>query len=316
MKKILLFLILFTSITLSAQNDPVLVIDNVNITFKTGVSLPYWLKAGQTVNLGANAKSASILEFTVANNNLVFSQAISLTATQTVPANKVWKIEGIGVTTQSSFIPSSNGLSGSGSSSSSTSNLPTIYQSPKKYDTPGTYNWQVPPGITSICIEVWGGGGRGGSGPPYYVGGGGGGGGYGYQCFAVVPGTTYTVTVGCGTGVSFCNGTVSSFGSLITATGGDFGGNGTSTAHGIGGIGGTSSATFNISGNNGYTGGTGVTGGTGGTGANGGTGGKRGGQSIDPNPPTSGSFPGGGGGGAFNNGTPGAGASGQVIIYW
>ena len=191
MKKALLFFILLTSITLTAQNDPVLIIDNVNITIKPGVSLPYWLKAGQTIALGPNARSVSILEFTIDSNNLIFSQAISLTAAQIVPANKVWKIEGIGVITQNSFIPSSNGLSSSGSSSSSTSNLPTIYQSPKKFEAIGTYTWTVPPGVSTICIEVWGGGGNGGvTGAQPYGNGGGGGGGYGYQCFTVIPSTT------------------------------------------------------------------------------------------------------------------------------
>lgn len=303
MKKALLFFILLTSITLTAQNDPVLIIDNVNITIKAGVSLPYWLKAGQTVDLGPNARSASILEFTIDSNNLIFSQAISLTAAQTVPVNKVWKIEGIGVTTQNTVSPSSIGLSSSGSSSSSTSNLPTIFQSPKKFETPGTYSWTVPPGVTSICVEVWGGGGNGGrcSHSSLPGGGGGGGGAYGYQCFTVVPGTSYNVVVG-------NSGGTSSVGTLINATGGGSGGdNG-----GPGGSGGTSSATFNISGT------------SGGAGAYlyGGFGGNSNDGYGAPSTGTygyaaSGSIPGGGGGGNSNsNPGGGLGAIGKVIIYW
>ena len=299
MKKALLFFILLTSITLTAQNDPVLIIDNMNITIKPGVSLPYWLKAGQTVNLGTNSKSASILEFTVDSNNLVFSQAISLTVAQTVPSNKVWKIEGIGVNTQNSFIPSSNGLTSSDSTSSSTSNLPSIYQSPKKYDVPGTYIWIVPPGITSICVEVWGAGGGGACGEIAIVGGGGGGG-YSYQCFTVIPGNNYVVTVGAGGSGNNCipsfregrAGGDSSLGSLINATGGR---GGSSAVQATGGTGNYINGGDAIGRNGGY-------GGNGGYGVNGGV---------------NGNFPGGGGGAGFSTNYGGSnGAGGQVIIYW
>ena len=301
MKKALLFFILLTSITLTAQNDPVLIIDNVNITIKPGVSLPYWLKAGQTVDLGPNARLASILEFTIDSNNLIFTQAISLTAAQTVPANKVWKIEGIGVITQNSFIPSSNGLSSSGSSSS-TANLPTIFQSPKKFETPGTYSWLVPPSVTSICVEVWGAGGGGGS---TNSSRGGGGGGYSYQCFTVIPNASYTVTVGAGgtAGNSLSpvggNGGTSSLGSLIDAAGGT-GGSVAVQANG---------------GTGNYINGGNAIGSIGGIGGNGGFGGT----SPSFGSGLVGNIPGGGGGGGgtgncCNSG--GLGASGQVIIYW
>lgn len=302
MKKALLFFILLTSITLTAQNDPVLIIDNVNITIKPGVSLPYWLKAGQTVDLGPNARSASIIEFTIDSNNLIFSQAISLTAAQTVPANKVWKIEGVGVITQNSFIPSSNGLFSGDSSSSSTTNLPTIFQSPKKFETPGTYSWLVPPSVTSICVEVWGAGGGGGS---THNSGGGGGGGYSYQCFTVLPNASYTVTVGAGgtagNSVSTVggNGESSSLGSLIKADGGSGGSNEVRATGGTGN----------------YINGGNAIGGIGGIGGFGGFGGA----SPSFSSGLVGSIPGGGGGGGgtgncCNSGGPGA--RGQVYIYW
>lgn len=293
MKKVLLFFILLTSLTLTAQNDPVLIIDNVNTTFKTGVSLPYWLKAGQTVDLGPNARSASILEFTIDSNNLIFSQAISLTAAQTVPANKVWKIEGIGI----GINTNNTALSGF-----STNTVPTIFTSPKKFETPGTFTWVVPPSVTSICVEVWGGGGNGGINVSGLRGGGGGGGGYGYQCFTVVPGTTYTISVAAAEGTS-------SVSSLISATGGTSGTGGINNTFGFGGIGGSSSATFNISGSVGFGGDNYI--GAGGTGGNGGNGGA-------PDPcGRNGSAPGGGGSGASNcGGATGSGARGQVYIYW
>jgi hypothetical protein len=300
MKKVFLLLIIFKSLLSHSQNDSTLIIDNVNAR----VSLPFWLKAGQSIDLGTNTKLVSIIEFTISNNNLIFSQAISLTTAQTVPANKVWKIEGIGVTTQNSFIPSSNGLSSSGSSSSSTSNLPTIFQSPKKFETPGTYSWTVPPSVTSICIEAWGGGGNGGrcTNSSYLLGGGGGGGGgYGYQCFTVVPGTSYNVVVG-------NSGGTSSVGALINATGGGSGGdNG-----GPGGSGGTSSATFNISGTSGGAGAY-LYGGYGGNSNDGYGAPSTGAYGYG----ASGSVPGGGAGGNSNfNPGGGPGAIGKVIIYW
>lgn len=308
---ILMFIMGIVSNTFS-QSQPYLLIDNVNTQFTT-VSFPYWLKAGQTINLSTNSKSVSILEFNVNGTNLEFSQAISLTSSQTVPTNKVWKIEAIGLIESSTSLVN---LSNSGTSTSSGStNLPTIYQSPAKYSTPGTYIWKVPPGITSICVEVWGGGGKGGSsGYALGRGGGGGGGGYGYECFSVVPGTSYTVTVGAG-GISSNIATqTSSFGTLITATGGSAGGAGSSGTNGVGGIGGTSSATFNLSGYNGF-GGNGTNSGNGGNGANGGFGGVTSGGAGYP--PTSGSSPGGGGGSGDSYITGGAaGAPGQVIIYW
>lgn len=290
MKKVFLLLIIFKSLLSYSQNDSTLIIDNVNAR----VSLPFWLKAGQSIDLVTNTKLVSIIEFTISNNNLIFSQAISLTAAQTVPANKVWKIEGIGVTTQNSFIPSSNGLTSSGSSSSSTSNLPTIYQSPKKFETVGIYNWKVPPGVTSICIEVWGGG-AGGS-----PSGSGGGGGYGYQCYTVVPLTNYIVTVGAGGyGVS---GGSSSVGNLISASGGTNNG-------GIGGS--ATSSTGTIISINGDNGGGYLS--YGGNGGNGGNGGASAYQYQSFVQGYDGAIPGGGGG--YGSGLTN-GARGQVYIYW
>ena len=66
------------------------------------------------------------------------------------------------------------------------------------YVTSGT--WECPVGVTSVTVECWGGGGAGGSatGGTTRGGGGGGGGSYVTNTIAVVPGTTYTITVGVG----------------------------------------------------------------------------------------------------------------------
>jgi hypothetical protein len=82
-------------------------------------------------------------------------------------------------------------------------------------------SWTCPAGVTRAKITVFGGGGGG-----TFSGcdGKGGLGGVGWNYFTVTPGTTYTVTIGAGgagvtTGTSNAGGTTS-FGALISATGG------------------------------------------------------------------------------------------------
>jgi hypothetical protein len=129
-------------------------------------------------------------------------------------------------------------------------------------------NFTIPSNVTSIIVEVIGGGGNGGGNGT----GGGGGGGYSRGTFAVVPNSTFAVTIG---GIS---GTTS-FGSLIQATGGGQGvyvNNPTIGGGGAGGVG--SGGTFNYAGGTGgggyytYFGGGG--GGAAGSNGNGGNGGN------------------------------------------
>ena len=66
------------------------------------------------------------------------------------------------------------------------------------YNTPGTYSWTAPAGITSVSVVAVGGGGSGYGGGSL-GGGGGGGGGLGWKNdITVVPGQSYTVVVGSG----------------------------------------------------------------------------------------------------------------------
>ena len=62
-----------------------------------------------------------------------------------------------------------------------------------------TSTWVAPTGVTSVVAECWGGGGAGGAatGNPA-AGGGGAGGAYARKIITVVPGNSYTVTVGTG----------------------------------------------------------------------------------------------------------------------
>jgi hypothetical protein len=289
MKNLLLFTFLFFVSTLNAQKTPTLLIDGTPVKFQGDLSLPYWVSAGKTIAFSVDAISASILEFNIDSNELQFNQVLHLTTSGTVPAGKAWKIEAIGLGPNSSAIPTSG---------FSTTATPEIFTSPVTFSTPGTYSWIVPPGITNVCVEAWGGGGDGGNGVFSTFsnsGGGGGGGGYGYDCFTVVPGASYSLTVG-------GSGQASSLGILILANGGTNGSYSGGSGTGSSGFGGSSAASFNINGADGAgrDGGTGANGGLGGIGVNNGTG-------------SAGNFPGGGGGGGAAGGD---GAAGQLIIYF
>jgi hypothetical protein len=87
------------------------------------------------------------------------------------------------------------------------------------FETPGTYTWNKPTGVTKVLVECWGAGGAGGfasSGGTYY---GGAAGGYGKSILDISSFSNISVTIGAG--ASFPNtGGSSSFGNLLTATGG------------------------------------------------------------------------------------------------
>lgn len=310
MKNLLLILIFF-SIKINAQILPTILINNLPIKIQGSTSLPFWIGEGKVLALGQDAISASIIEFNINNSNLEFNQVLNITSSGTVPVGKTWKIEAIGIGNNSNYNSISN---------FSNSTVPSIFNSPVTFSTSGVYNWIVPPGVTSICIEAWGAGGKGGNGSSNNSGGGGGGGGYGYQCFTVTPGQLLLVTVG-------NSGQNSSVGSLITAFAGTNGGNGTSTNFGAIGQGGSSSASYIVNGENGlssnsYCSSPASKGGNGGNGGNGGVGAWT--TCINGSSSQSsqiGGFPGGGGGGGrasnYSSDLSGAnGAAGQVKIYF
>ena len=194
--------------------------------------------------------------------------------------------------------------------------------------------WTCPAGVTSIQVEAWGGGGSGGSSSTGGVGGGGAGGSYVInQNVTVVPGTSYTVTIGTG-GVANNNGSAngtaggnSQFSSTVPviANGGVIGANATgtgviNTAFGLGGVNtvGGSGGTVTIGGSGANA--AASRGGKGGDGAgpNGGAGGAS--DTVTSGTGNSGSSPGGGGSGAFGAATGGraggAGGAGQIKITY
>lgn len=211
------------------------------------------------------------------------------------------------------------------------------------YNTPGTYTWICPPGVTSVTVECWGGGGRGGertTGNNVALAGGGGGA-YSRSVISVTPGASYTINVAAGSSSTSAGGD-SWFGSSSTvmAKGGNSVANNSNTP-GIGGLASASIGTFRYNGGNGATGTGGSFGGGGGSSAgtnlpgqftnsttnqrNGATapvgGGSGGNGAASGTTGIAGTAPGGGGGGGFralNNTTqnPGTGADGQVMIDW
>lgn len=279
-----------------SQCKPKIKIDGVEIIAdmdeQYGLHLPYWLKAGQTLAIGASVSKISVLEFSIdtASNSLLFSKVLSINSTSpvTVPSAKAWKIESIAKV----YNPSSYTMA--------------------TYSSPGTYTFTIPSCAENICIEIWGAGGGGGYSSCYnfnncWSSGAGGGGAFGNQCFAVTPNQTLTVTVGKG-GTAAVQGEASSVVGANINVVANGGAAGTSSVYAtfdgtfVVAAGGTCTATNNLQGGNSiYT--------TGGAGGNGGSGGV-----MNSN----GSSPGGGGGGAGGNGggTPGVGGNGKVVISW
>lgn len=200
-------------------------------------------------------------------------------------------------------------------------------------------SWQVPCGVSSITVEVYGAGGGGGGGGggsngginPTRGGGGGGGGGFTTITINVTPGSSFTYSIGSGgcggsNGSDLSNGSSGTAGSNSTFSGTAFGGTpvnlqanggsggnrGTTSSIGTGTAGGSASGgSTNTTGGNGLNGvgpNPGI-GGAGGAGA-GPSGGAGGATSND-----SGTIYGGAGAGGGNS-AGGRGASGAILIYF
>ena len=202
----------------------------------------------------------------------------------------------------------------------------------------------VPPGVTSITVEVWGAGGRGGtrrSGDQNGETGGGGGGGYSLKRISVTPGQVIEYYVGFGS-TTTSPGEDTWFGSdaTVMSKGGNSVPNGSTTGATGGGIG-IGDITFsggngaNASGGNAGGGGSSAginANGTSATSQNGATaptgGGKGGDGKADGSGPSgqgpgeNGDYPGGGGGGAIRKNSSstdiqgGAGGNGQIRISY
>lgn len=209
-------------------------------------------------------------------------------------------------------------------------------QSPSTFTTSGT--WICPQGVTSIQVEAYGGGGGGGYGGGANKNGGGGGGGGAYtinSSVAVVPGTSYTITVGTGGAggstnsgatANGSNGTASTavFGVTTVTANPGFGGKGYSNTP-TGGAGGTASGGTGANGAATYSGGGGGCAGTTGNGGSttttaagtsgGGNAGAGGlGSTANTLAGAVGGNYGGGGSGGTRGSVGGAGAGGYIKI--
>ncbi|MEQ1732955.1 MAG: hypothetical protein ABL940_04745 [Bacteroidia bacterium] len=301
--------------TSHAQCLPMIKIDGNDIiadeNSPSGIKLPSWLAAGQTLAQSQNVYSIAVIEFTINGTALDYSQNKSVTTVQTVPAGKVWKLESI-------------------------HKNPALTKVVSSYTTPGTYSF-TPTCSSTYKIKVWGAGGGGGGGASPATCGianpvgapGGGGGGYAEGYFDLNSSTTYTIVVGAGgtgglpnvsgaTNIGVTGGTSSVSIVGISASGGG-GGIGCSNGGG-GGTGGTGTGATTVkSGNGGASGGIGSAGAGGtaasgsGVGDEGGIGGAGTGGAAVSNP---GNAPGGGGSGSghVSNVSGGTGGAGKVEL--
>jgi hypothetical protein len=157
-----------------------------------------------------------------------------------------------------------------------------------------TGTWTCPEDVSSVSAECWGAGGGGGGNGGAVAGGGGGGGAYARKAISVIPGTSYTVTVGSGgTGTAGANG----------GTGGDSWFSTSSTVIAKGGSGGAA-AVAGAGGSTGTIGDTTFNGGAGAAGGSGGGGGGAAGEAANGTTATTGT---GGAGGSRSGGAGGTG---------
>jgi hypothetical protein len=192
--------------------------------------------------------------------------------------------------------------------------------SPVTFATPGSFDWIVPSGVTSVTVHLWGGGGGGGGSLDGtwagYAAGGGGGGGYTTATVTVTPGATLPIVVGAGgtgglPGSGGQPGGTTWFNGTLSAGGGAGANPGSMTYPNPGGAAGLGVTANGVGGNASHSSGVDV-GGQGGKA--GGTSGGLGGTPGQGNSGAPGLSPGGGGGGAAWAGTSEGGQGGDGLV--
>ena len=183
-----------------------------------------------------------------------------------------------------------------------------------RYTTSGT--WTAPAGVTTAWLTGCGPGGGGAGGNSATVGGGGGGGGQSViaEAVTVVPGTSYTVTIGtggAGSVIAAANGSAGSgatvFGSTLLSLAAGAGGTVSGVGGAAGGAGGSAQGgAAGVSGSDNPVGGTGGSSMFGAGGA--------GGTSVTS--PRTGSGYGSGGGGGVQSALGAAGSNGFLLVEW
>jgi len=92
----------YDPLNLLKAQSPSIIIDGTHVLASESSKFPYWLGEGQTLNIGNLVVNISVVQFNVVpstsgGNSLQFENIISVKTLQTVPANKVWKIESVGL---------------------------------------------------------------------------------------------------------------------------------------------------------------------------------------------------------------------------
>lgn len=318
------------------------------VTAGTSYTFSYWVYSPRAVNF------AVLVEWWNAANSSYISDGGVLGSTA-VPAN-TWSqvsVSGLvadtGAGTARVYLMCTTGLTTNDLVYFDTIFFGVPVTSP--YTLTATGSWTAPDGINAVKVECWAGGGAGGGGRTTSGAGGGGGAGGCYvtsKAYTVIPGNTYTVTVGAAgahsTG-SFTDGSLAGSGgdtwfdstSGVVAKGGAGGTNKTVSGAGAAGTGSTTGCIgdTSLAGGNGAAGTTSIGGGGGGgagsTGAGGnasgstaGTGtsvgGGNGSTGVSAANAAAATAAGGGGGGARASSsttrTGGDGARGQVVLTW
>lgn len=95
----IIIILAFISCGRSMAQLPSILIDGISVLVTDNAKFPYWLHAGQTLEKGNKVNLISVIEYKlVAASNgydLALESVISVTSQQTVPVDKVWKIESV-----------------------------------------------------------------------------------------------------------------------------------------------------------------------------------------------------------------------------
>lgn len=94
--------LMFITSNVKSQNYPSIKIDGNEVLISDISKFPYWLTAGQTLDIGSNVYAISVLQYYISpaaggGNDLLFESVLNITSLQTVPIGKAWKVESVGL---------------------------------------------------------------------------------------------------------------------------------------------------------------------------------------------------------------------------
>jgi len=144
------FCLLFFTNNINSQNYPSIKIDGDEVLVSDNSKFPYWIKSGQTLEIGSNVKLISVLQYAVSaaiggGNNLLFEDVVIVKNLQTVPSGKVWKVESVGLD-MSAVVAGATGTTGTANSCPPANAGETLIEYNgclyvKNVDESGTYTW-------------------------------------------------------------------------------------------------------------------------------------------------------------------------------